>query len=109
MRSSFFFHHKHVFFIFFFFSSRRRHTRFKCDWSSDVCSSDLETWKSKEFSDPVAKRDSARETLVLYRKRASRQGCGGRRVLWGAVDKTVTRVKRIKSFMTPRCSMTRGV
>src|SRR5260370_18739105 len=24
-----------------FFSSRRPHTRFKCDWSSDVCSSDL--------------------------------------------------------------------
>src|SRR5688572_5037808 len=30
-----------VFFFFFFFSSRRRHTRFDCDWSSDVCSSDL--------------------------------------------------------------------
>src|SRR5688572_29776101 len=28
-------------FFFFFFSSRRRHTRFDCDWSSDVCSSDL--------------------------------------------------------------------
>src|SRR2546427_6872038 len=28
---------------FFFFSSRRRHTRFDCDWSSDVCSSDLVT------------------------------------------------------------------
>src|SRR5688572_16162706 len=28
-------------FICFFFSSRRRHTRFDCDWSSDVCSSDL--------------------------------------------------------------------
>src|SRR2546430_1143909 len=27
--------------IMFFFSSRRRHTRFDCDWSSDVCSSDL--------------------------------------------------------------------
>src|SRR5260370_10155885 len=25
----------------FLISSRRRHTRFKCDWSSDVCSSDL--------------------------------------------------------------------
>src|SRR2546427_8374812 len=25
----------------FFFSSRRRHTRFDCDWSSDVCSSNL--------------------------------------------------------------------
>src|SRR5205085_7310325 len=31
-----------IFFIIsFFFSSRRRHTRFDCDWSSDVCSSDL--------------------------------------------------------------------
>src|SRR5207237_7525121 len=29
----------------FFFSSRRRHTRFKCDWSSDVCSSDLRATK----------------------------------------------------------------
>src|SRR2546430_8544556 len=27
--------------MYFFFSSRRRHTRFDCDWSSDVCSSDL--------------------------------------------------------------------
>src|SRR5438034_2273947 len=27
--------------MFFFFSSRRRHTRSLCDWSSDVCSSDL--------------------------------------------------------------------
>src|SRR5260221_10443619 len=39
----------HIFFLswcgdlcfFFFFSSRRRHTRSLCDWSSDVCSSDL--------------------------------------------------------------------
>src|SRR5690242_20799960 len=30
-----------IFFFFFFFSSRRRHTRLTCDWSSDVCSSDL--------------------------------------------------------------------
>src|SRR5438034_4594779 len=28
----------------FFFSSRRRHTRSLCDWSSDVCSSDLSTF-----------------------------------------------------------------
>src|SRR5690242_21720721 len=28
-------------YILFFFSSRRRHTRLTCDWSSDVCSSDL--------------------------------------------------------------------
>src|SRR3712207_9505632 len=28
---------------FFFFSSRRRHTRYWRDWSSDVCSSDLDS------------------------------------------------------------------
>src|SRR5690606_40767357 len=32
----------YLFFFFFFFSSRRRHTRFSRDWSSDVCSSDLQ-------------------------------------------------------------------
>src|SRR5258705_6173228 len=30
-------------YVFFFFSSRRRHTRCLSDWSSDVCSSDLES------------------------------------------------------------------
>src|SRR5437879_12594704 len=29
-------------YVSFFFSSRRRHTRYIGDWSSDVCSSDLE-------------------------------------------------------------------
>src|SRR6266571_7319579 len=32
-----------VFIFCFFFSSRRRHTRLTCDWSSDVCSSDLDS------------------------------------------------------------------
>src|SRR5438132_6815769 len=34
-------------YFFFFFSSRRRHTRSLCDWSSDVCSSDLPVIGSK--------------------------------------------------------------
>src|SRR5699024_11962791 len=34
-----------IYFNLFFFSSRRRHTRSKRDWSSDVCSSDLEMAK----------------------------------------------------------------
>src|SRR2546430_276765 len=38
---TFYVHHRDVYGeLFFFFSSRRRHTRFDCDWSSDVCSSD---------------------------------------------------------------------
>src|SRR5437868_15146105 len=39
----------------FFFSSRRRHTRSKRDWSSDVCSSDLESVVSFP---PAARRHS---------------------------------------------------
>src|SRR2546430_13740605 len=34
---------------FFFFSSRRRHTSFDCDWSSDVCSSDLDTVRGPPY------------------------------------------------------------
>src|SRR5690625_2006729 len=35
----------------FFFSSRRRHTRWPRDWSSDVCSSDLETPRERRADD----------------------------------------------------------
>src|SRR3990167_10109712 len=54
----------------FFFSSRRRHTRFDCDWSSDVCSSDLafdddeegiEIWGKSAKDDKIYK-------LCLYGK-----------------------------------------
>src|SRR2546430_10181138 len=41
--------------FFFFFSSRRRHTRFDCDWSSDVCSSDL-GGASRALYEPVIQR-----------------------------------------------------
>src|SRR5260221_6720064 len=35
--------------LLFFFSSRRRHTRSLCDWSSDVCSSDLQSLDSQPW------------------------------------------------------------
>src|SRR2546430_12509438 len=37
----------------FFFSSRRRHTRFDCDWSSDVCSSDLWPFSWRKAARPI--------------------------------------------------------
>src|SRR5256885_12233637 len=48
--------------VFFFFSSRRRHTRLQGDWSSDVCSSDLEADASfdhlvDESVEPIADHD----------------------------------------------------
>src|SRR5438309_3262982 len=52
--------------LFFFFSSRRRHTRWNCDWSSDVCSSDLPfrvrhtllAWAQKEYKNLVRMGDA---------------------------------------------------
>src|SRR5436190_9452146 len=38
-----------IIFFFFFFSSRRRHTRSLCDWSSDVCSSDLAQQRAIDY------------------------------------------------------------
>src|SRR5207248_4336376 len=35
--------------VFFFFSSRRRHTRSYGDWSSDVCSSDLDISRKRKL------------------------------------------------------------
>src|SRR6266481_7378553 len=43
----------------FFFSSRRRHTRWNCDWSSDVCSSDL--------ADLLTRGESPNEIAVVVR------------------------------------------
>src|SRR5438045_6808242 len=47
-------------YVLFFFSSRRRHTRCLSDWSSDVCSSDLENEFVIDFAylqpaNPIAK------------------------------------------------------
>src|SRR3712207_3935960 len=53
--------------FFFFFSSRRRHTRYWRDWSSDVCSSDLDvntylkSWR-------VPENDFTREQKVTLRR-----------------------------------------
>src|SRR5947207_7248457 len=49
---------------FFFFSSRRRHTRSLCDWSSDVCSSDL-TSLDKSISRVNENRKQKTQTIDL--------------------------------------------
>src|SRR3989440_1411285 len=40
-------------FFVFFFSSRRRHTRSDRDWSSDVCSSDLDAEETRSVVEPL--------------------------------------------------------
>src|SRR6266480_2212684 len=63
-------------FFFFFFSSRRRHTRLTCDWSSDVCSSDLDSFAAwglfnacfehKEYLEPYVAEQIARTVLAQH-------------------------------------------
>src|SRR5437588_11395410 len=48
----------------FFFSSRRRHTRSLCDWSSDVCSSDLADFSPEVIRSLVSLLSSASSNAV---------------------------------------------
>src|SRR2546430_3467895 len=51
--------------FFFFFSSRRRHTRFDCDWSSDVCSSDLLSGNVQKGEAAIGERPQADPTVEI--------------------------------------------
>src|SRR5580698_11353269 len=72
--------------FFFFFSSRRRHTRLTCDWSSDVCSSDLAVWT---YETPKAGVAEIASHLAFYPDKVEigRASCresvdlGGRRII----------------------------
>src|SRR4051812_50065849 len=69
---------------FFFFSSRRRHTILTCDWSSDVCSSDLneaEPFRCAQGAEGLRATDAAeRLGLVQHPRLASRLRSEERRV-----------------------------
>src|SRR5258707_7157911 len=61
--------------LLFFFSSRRRHTRYWRDWSSDVCSSDLNceapcramVWADATGANAAARHAAARHDRILLR------------------------------------------
>src|SRR5688572_17393600 len=64
---------------FFFFSSRRRHTRFDCDWSSDVCSSDLLKERVMSVDEVHQRAEAVRRFNRFYTKKIGvlRQGLLG--------------------------------
>src|SRR5688572_32226349 len=73
--------------VLFFFSSRRRHTRFDCDWSSDVCSSDLAA--------------SARASSRLERPRHARHP----RLRMSAVPRTAREMTRRQTAIATGCAL----
>src|SRR6266850_5751263 len=87
----------------FFFSSRRRHTRLQGDWSSDVCSSDLDekapmpgcrsTCRGAALSQDIGEigRASCRESVDL----------GGRRIIKKKKTKPAGNARKRKSKASP--------
>src|SRR5699024_12190677 len=65
----------------YFFSSRRRHTRSKRDWSSDVCSSDLDEYREEHGIGQAAKTTTTSSTGELteeeLRSQQILEGLGG--------------------------------
>src|SRR2546430_9030687 len=81
--------------VFFFFSSRRRHTRFDCDWSSDVCSSDLIAAAVRACR-PGAAVVGVEPELAADARESLRRG---ERVAWSPADvqRTVADALRVRS------------
>src|SRR6267142_4798429 len=70
--------------FFFFFSSRRRHTRLTCDWSSDVCSSDLGSVarsRRRQRATEPAHRTTASRRRSEERREGKSVDLGGRRII----------------------------
>src|SRR6185369_17764628 len=78
-----------------FFSSRRRHTRFKCDWSSDVCSSDLASLLRLEWKLGHAQRADSIQNRSEERRVGKSVDLGGRRIIKKKKKKKKTRIDRI--------------
>src|SRR5436189_3849270 len=82
---------------FFFFSSRRRHTRYIGDWSSDVCSSDLQpagaSRSAYEFANaatPVATSPSPAAVTAFQPRCGTRTSSGRRRQMPGMTPSPAT-------------------
>src|SRR3712207_588964 len=75
----------------FFFSSRRRHTRYWRDWSSDVCSSDLDRLRrTRVLQATVETVDFDRRTLTL-----AAGGCPLEPLRWDRLALTTGSVTRV--------------
>src|SRR5207237_2016191 len=80
----------------FFFSSRRRHTRFKCDWSSDVCSSDL--WSKARLYEELYQLlagDFAQPVEFLVEPRLRPAGVAEGALMLGADDEDRSEERRV--------------
>src|SRR5438034_2771984 len=93
---------KNAYLFVFFFSSRRRHTRSLCDWSSDVCSSDLADFSVGRLGSSCASELGGSQPLRACRRRRSEERRVGKEcgiVMWlGMLLIIITFLKASHSF-----------
>src|SRR3989475_2763379 len=79
----------------FFFSSRRRHTRFDCDWSSDVCSSPgrFDVWRLLMAPIPCANGSPLRDAAITFGIVFSNFMSKGVYTFQGGTDKLIMKMK----------------
>src|SRR5437879_13425589 len=86
----------------FFFSSRRRHTRYIGDWSSDVCSSDLDCFSCERFAfhfGPVTPEDAVGFAHFGYFAHPIQHGA----VLYVALSQFRSEERRVGKECRSRC------
>src|SRR6266702_5377162 len=99
-------------FYVFFFSSRRRHTRWPRDWSSDVCSSDLEppegissvvsarrVWTEGMVIELVELEDSACDTVMAFWLDSSETSVITRRLIRPSLSTTGVKFSEMPNFL----------
>src|SRR6266850_8310086 len=96
--------------FYFFFSSRRRHTRLQGDWSSDVCSSDLDAMAALQRDVLNPSRDYHQVTAVLDEVAAGeligrRQDMATNQLLSHALEQLLVRGKRARDTETVHMNM----
>src|SRR6266478_7556178 len=93
-----------MYIYFFFFSIRRRHTRFDCDWSSDVCSSDLSLEAQKELVNSVSAFAYTPQDPGLFVVLASLE----RKKIAAATRELLSALVRVRAEMVSRAELTRA-
>src|SRR5207248_4907488 len=79
---------------FFFFSSRRRHTRSYGDWSSDVCSSDLDFMEEQLDAIPELRFKPMFGGFGIYSDAVFFGLISGERLFLRTTERTVTRFEK---------------
>src|SRR3712207_8041405 len=101
-------HNRSFVLLVFFFSSRRRHTRYWRDWSSDVCSSDLDLHAAALADDALVADALVLAAVALPVLGGTEDALAEEPVLLGLERPVVDRLRLGDLTARPRADLLRG-